>query len=349
MITIGIDPHKRTHTAVAASGVGQLLSEITIDADAAGQEELLAWARDLEGDEQIRFALEDCRHVNGRLERFLLATGVPVLRVPPKLMAGARQSARTRGKSDAIDALAIARAALREEGKLHLASHDPRARELKLLVDHREGLVRERTILASRLRWRLHDLEPQLEPAARSLDQASTRRALSQRLARREQSAQVRICRDLLGRIGDLTRRERQLAAEIGDLAKAYAPELLQVPGVARLTAGKLIGEIAGIERFKTEAQLAHFAGCAPIPASSGNRERRRFDRHGNRQLNAALYRIALTQARVHPGARAYLAKKRAEGKSGAEALRCLKRLLVRVVWTTLRASSEQRVALSQS
>ncbi len=184
MITIGIDPHKRTHTAVAASGVGQLLSEITIDVDAAGQEELLAWARDLEGNEQIRFALEDCRHVNGRLERFLLATGVPVLRVPPKLMAGARQSARTRGKSDAIDALAIARAALREEGKLHLASHDPQARELKLLVDHREGLVRERTILASRLRWRLHDLEPQLEPAARSLDQASTRRALSQRLAR---------------------------------------------------------------------------------------------------------------------------------------------------------------------
>ena len=166
----------------------------------------------------------------------------------------------------------------------------------------------------------LHNLEPELEPAARSLDQASTRRSLSQRLARREQSAQVRICRDLLGRIGDLTRRERQLAAEI-----------------------------AGIERFKTEAALAHFAGCAPISASSGNRERRRFDRHGNRQLNAALYRIALTQARIHPGARTYLAKKRAEGKSGAEALRCLKRLLVRVVWTTLRSSGERGVALSRS
>ncbi len=349
MITIGIDPHKRTHTAVAVSGVGQLLGEVTIDANAEGQEELLAWALDLESGEEVRFALEDCRHVNGRLERFLLTTGVPVLRVPPKLMAGARQSARTRGKSDAIDALAIARAALREEGKLHPASHDAEARELKLLVDHREGLVRERTILASRLRWRLHDLEPELEPTARSLDQVSTRRGLSQRLARREQSAQVRICRDLLGRIGDLTRRERQLAGEIGDLAKAYAPELLQVPGIARLTAGKLIGEIAGIERFKNEAALAHFAGCAPIPASSGNQQRRRFDRHGNRQLNAALYRIALTQARIHPGARTYLAKKRAEGKSSAEALRCLKRLLVRVVWTTLRASSEQRVALSQS
>lgn len=349
MITIGIDPHKQTHTAVAVSGVGQLLSEITIDADEAGQDELLAWANDLRGTEDVRFALEDCRHVNGRLERFLLAVGAQVIRVPPKLMAGARQSARTRGKSDPIDALAIARAALREEGKLHLASYDPKARELKLLVDHREGLVRERTVLASRLRWHLHDLEPGLEPAGRTLDRAAVRRGLSQRLARREQNVQVRICRDLLARIGELTRRERELAIEIGDLSKDYAPELLEVPGVARLTAGKLIGEIAGAERFKTEAALARFAGCAPIPASSGRRQRQRFDRHGNRQLNAAFYRIALTQARVHPGARAYLAKKRAEGKSSTEALRCLKRLLVRVVWTTLRAPSEQQVSLSQS
>jgi len=349
LITIGIDPHKRTHTAVAVNDVGQQLGEITIAADEAGQRDLLSWAHSLDGGEPARFALEDCRHVNGRLERFLLANGECALRVPPKLMAGARKSARTRGKSDPIDALAIARAALREESELHPASHDHAAREVKPLVDHREGLVRERTVLASRLRWHLHDLEPDLEPPARTLERPAVRRGLSQRLSRREQTAQVRICRDLLSRIGDLTRRERQLASEIGERAAAYAPELLEVPGVARLTAGKLIGEIAGAERFKTEAQLAHFAGCAPIPASSGKTQRVRFDRHGNRQLNAAFYRIALTQARIHPGARAYLAKKRAEGKSSAEALRCLKRLLVRVVWTALRASCEQRISHSQS
>lgn len=349
MITIGIDPHKRTHTAVAVNDVGQQLDEITFPADEEGQRRFLVWAHELEGDQELRFALEDCRHVNGRLERFLLTAGERVLRVPPKLMAGARNSARTRGKSDPIDALAIARAALREEAELHPASHDPAARELKLLVDHRDCTVRERTVLASRLRWQLHDLEPGLEPVARSLDQASTRRGLSQRLAHREQTAQVRICRDLLARIGDLTRRERQLASEIGERVRNYAPELLEVPGVARLSAGKLIGEIAGIERFKSEAQLAHFAGCAPIPASSGNTRRWRFDRYGNRQLNTAFYRIALTQARVHPGARAYLARKRAEGKSSAEALRCLKRLLVRVVWRTLRASCEPQVSAAQS
>lgn len=347
MTTIGIDPHKRTHTAVAVDAVGRRLGELTITADEEGQRRLFAWANELGG--EPRFALEDCRHVNGRLERFLLAAGADVLRVPPRLMAGARKGARERGKSDPIDALAIARAALREEGGLHPAGHDPATRELKLLVDYREGLVGECTVLASRLRWHLHDLAPDLEPAARSLDQASTRRSLSQLLARREQDAQVRICRDLLARIGELTRRERELATEIGRLAREYAPELLEIPGVARLTAGKLIGEIAGAGRFRSDAALARFAGCAPIPASSGMTERHRFDRHGNRQLNAAFYRIALTQARVHPGARAYLARKRAEGKSGAEALRCLKRLLVRSVWKTLRPYGGQPISLPKS
>jgi transposase len=120
---------------------------------------------------------------------------------------------------------------------------------------------------------------------------------------------------------GDHPPRARA-AAEIGDLAESYAPGLFEVPGIARLTAGKL-----------TDAQLARHAGCAPIPASSGNTQRLRFDRNGNRQLNATFYRIALTQARVHPEARAYLAKKRAEDKTGKEAFRCLKRHLVRAVW----------------
>jgi len=124
LITIGIDPHKQTHTAVAVNEVGRQLGEITISGDEAGQRDLLSWAQDLGGAEEHRFALEDCRHVNGRLERFLLSSGEEVLRVPPSLMAGARKSARTRGKSDAIDALAIARAALREGAELHPAIHD---------------------------------------------------------------------------------------------------------------------------------------------------------------------------------------------------------------------------------
>lgn len=345
MITIGIDPHKQTHTAVAVSAVGELLDELTVAADDAGHRQLLAWAQNLDAGEARRFALEDCRGVNGRLERFLLRAGEHVLRVPPKLMANARKGGREVGKSDSIDALAVARAALREESKLHPASIDPRARELKILVDHREALVRDRQVCASRLRWHLHDIDPDLEPAGRTLDRPAVRRGIAQRLARRKQSVQVRICRDLLVRIGEMTRRERELAAEIGELAKDYAPALFKVPGVARLTAGKLIGEIDGVERFKTDAQLARHAGCAPIPASSGNTQRLRFDRHGNRQLNAAFYRIALTQIRVHPEARVYLARKRAEGKTTKEALRCLKRHLVRVVWRAMQTPTESVVS----
>lgn len=345
MITIGIDPHKRTHTAVAVSSVGELLAELTIPAEDGGHRQLLAWAQSLDMGEARRFALEDCRGVNGRLERFLLEAGEHVLRVPPKLMANARKGGREVGKSDPIDALAVARAALREESKLHPATTDPRARELKILVDHREALVHDRSIYSTRLRWHLHDIDPDLEPAARTLDRPAVRRSIAQRLARLEQTAQVRVCRDLLARIGEITRHECELAAEIGELAESYAPGLFEVPGVARLTAGKLIGEIGGIERFRTDAQLARHAGCAPIPASSGNTQRLRLDRHGNRQLNATFYRIALTQIRVHPEARAYLARKRAEGKTTKEALRCLKRHLVRTVWRAMQPPSSPAVS----
>jgi integrase len=154
LITIGIDPHKDTHTAAAvADATGQLLGELTIPGTAEGHERLLVWAHELAGEGgELRFALEDCRHVNGRLERFLLGAEQLVLRVGTRLTARERNTARTYGKSDSIDALAVARAALREPN-LPRATHDPKLRELKLLVDHREDLVGERTAICSRLRW----------------------------------------------------------------------------------------------------------------------------------------------------------------------------------------------------
>jgi transposase len=106
------------------------------------------------------------------------------------------------------------------------------------------------------------------------------------------------------------------------------------------LSAAKLLGELGPIERFDTDAQLARHAGVAPLEASSGKHRRHRLDRGGNRQLNCALHRIAITQARVHPPARAYLERKQSEGKSRREALRCLKRQLARTVYNTLKSES---------
>lgn len=340
MITIGIDPHKRSHTAAAVnSRTGELSAQLTVTGDQAGHERLIEWARSL-GAER-RFALEDCRHVCGRLERQLIARGEHVVRVPPKLMAGARRSQREFGKSDPIDAVAVARAALREPD-LPVAHLDPKAREIKLLLDHREDLVRERTAQIQRLRWHLHDVEEGLEPALRGLRSQSTRRSLAQRLARREQTVQVAICRELLARVSQITRRERELQGEIARLVRAYCPRLLDLAGCGELTAAKLVAEIAGAERFASDAQLARHSGCAPLPASSGASKRHRLSRRGNRELNCAFHRIAVTQARIDPEARTYLDRKRSQGHSTRAALRCLKRHLVRRAWQLLRARGER-------
>ena len=166
MVVLGVDAHKRTHTIVAADASGAQLGEVRVAATTDGHLRAVRWVGRWG---ERRWALEDCRHLSRRLEADLLSAGEIVVRVPPKMMAGVRRSARTRGKSDPIDALAVARAAIREPG-LPLARLDGPARDVRLLVDYREGLVRERTGMQSRLRWRLHELDPSLDPPAGSLD-----------------------------------------------------------------------------------------------------------------------------------------------------------------------------------
>jgi transposase len=178
-----------------------------------------------------------------------------------------------------------------------------------------------------------------------TLNREGTRRGLSQRLGRYGSGVQVRICRELLVRIGELTRAEQALRSEIAVLIRPLAPGLLAVSGIGDLIAARLVVEIGGVDRFSSDSALARHAGCAPIEVSSGRVRRHRLSRLGNRKLNAALHQVVLTQARVHPPARAYLAKKRAEGKSNKEAFRCLKRHLVRVVFKALQ--EPQAVAVS--
>ncbi|GFG82370.1 hypothetical protein MPRG_56460 [Mycobacterium paragordonae] len=158
MVVVGADVHKRTHTFVAVNEAGRKLGEKTVMAITAGHAEAVMWAREHFGADVV-WAIEDCRHLSARLERDLFALGQKVVRVPPKLMAQTRASARTRGKSDPIDALAVARGFLRESD-LPVASHDEVSRELKLLVDRREDLVAQRTATINRLLWRVHELDP---------------------------------------------------------------------------------------------------------------------------------------------------------------------------------------------
>lgn len=339
MIVIGADTHKRSHTVAAVSeATGRVLADRTVAARRRAFEELLIWARGLEDAERV-WAIEDCRHVSGALERFLLGRGERVVRVPPKLMAGARKSARERGKSDVIDAVAIARAAIRERlDTLPVAQLAGAELDVRLLVDHRERLVAQRTALINDLRWGLHDLWPEFEIPPRALTGGRWRERVAGRLQRAEQTARVRIARDELRRIRELTRSIDALEAELVPLVADLAPGLLAERGCGVLTAAKLIGEIAGVGRFATDAKLARTAAAAPIPASSGRSDRHRLDRGGNRQLNCALHRLAISKARLDPETAAYLARKQAEGKTRREALRCLKRHLARRVFKLLQA-----------
>jgi len=334
MIVIGVDVHKQSLTAIAVDEAGRALAESTAPTAC----ELLAWASSLPGERS--WAVEDCRQLTRALERALLEAGESLVRVPPKLMAPQRRAGRARGKSDPIDALAVARAALREPRLDHPRPGEQRLRELKLLVDHRDDLIDERRRGQQRLRWHLHELE--LEPAVPlgALDRGVWLDRLGRRLAGLEQSAQVRIARELVGRCRGLTRTILALDRELQTAAAQTAPALLALPGCGAVSAAKLLGEIGPIERFETDAQLARHAGVAPLEASSGKHRRHRLDRGGNRQLNCALHRIAITQARVHAPARAYLERKQGEGKSRREALRCLKRQLARTVYTTLKSEA---------
>jgi transposase len=343
MVTLGVDAHKRSHTVVAVDDNGRQLGAITVGTTSADHLELLKWARRF--GEDLRWAIEDCRHLSRRLERDLLTAGQRIVRVPPKLMALVRNSARTYGKSDPIDALAVARAALREPD-LPVARLDGADRDVRLLVDHRESLVQERTRLICRLRWFLHELDPGCEPNARALDRSSAFDVVQAHLAGFD------------GTVADLARRLidrcRELTTEIDDLekiitvrVKKLAPSLLAIRGCGPLTAAKILGETAGVARFKSKDAYARHNGTAPLPVWSANKARHRLSRTGNRQLNAAVHRIAITQAHWHEPAKALIQRRKANGDSSREAVRVLKRRLSDVVYAALRADAAPKIKLS--
>jgi transposase len=338
MIVLGADVHKSSHTlAAVAAATGEMLDEKTAAVGARGFGAVLRWARGL-GPDRV-WALEDCRHVSGSFERFLIARGERVVRVPTRLMANTRRSSRERGKSDRIDALAVARAALAEGiGTLPTAELAGPELDIRLLVDHRERLVRARVGLNNTLQWHLHDLWPELVLPGSSLFYGKWGPRIARRLARAEQTMRVRIARDELRRLRELTQAIKTLETEIAALVAHVAPQLLAEPGFGPLTAAKLVGEIAGAARFSSDAKLARAAGLAPIPVSSGRTDRHRLDRGGNRQINAAIHRVAVTRARCHPETIEFLARKKTEGKTHREAVRSLKRHLARRIWQLLRA-----------
>ncbi len=285
------------------------------------------------------WAIEDCRHVSKRLEQSLLAAGERVLRVPPALTWTGRRNQREPGKSDPIDALAVARTVVREGiDRFPVAFLDDEAMEIRLLHDLREQLIRERTRTQNRLHFHLFQLDPELETSLtpRSLDHPRVLTRIRRRLNQLQATSQTRVALSEISHITALTREINELMTELDELTLAQHPALRAETGCGPITAAILIGQTAGARRFANEAQFARQAGVAPVPASSGNTRRHRLHRGGNRQLNKALHIIALNRARLDPDTQAYLQRQRDSGKTGREALRCLKRHLARRIWRLL-------------
>ena len=328
IVVLGVDSHKRTHTIVAVDTLGRQLATLTVTANIQGHLRALAWAARFE---QRRWAVEDCRHVTRRLETDLLCAGEHVIRVPAQLTATGRVTVRTPGKSDPIDALAVARAVLREPD-LAVAHLDETTREIRLLVDHRERIVRERTADQNRLRWFLHELDPDYQPA--SLSRLRTLSRVHAWLATHD-SLVAELATELVERIRHATIRATQLETDITRRVEQHTPSLLDIPGCGALTAAKLIGETGDPTRFRNKDAFAMFTGTAPIPIWSGS-ERYRLNRGGNRQLNAAIHRIAITQTRCHPDAQHFITRHTTNGNTKREATRALKRKLANVIYRTL-------------
>jgi transposase len=341
---IGVDAHKRTHTLVAVDEAGRKVGERTLAATGEGHLQAVQWAGQWPG---ARFALEDCRHLTRRLEGDLLAAGFAVVRVHTRLMAAERRGGRERGKSDPIDALAVARAALREPD-LPTARLDGPARTVKLLSDHRGDLVAERTRLCGRLRWHLHELDPGLQVPSRGLRRYHVLDELSGRLTVMD-GVVARIAAELVSRCRELTVRINALEREIGVLVRELAPALLEIPGCGVLSAAVIVGETAGVSRFRSRDAFARFTGTAPVPVWSGNTVRVRLNRGGNRSVNCALHMIAVTQARGIGRGKDYLDKQLTAGKTRTEALRLLRRQLSDAAFRALRADEHRQHAAARN
>ncbi len=336
-VVVGVDAHKLSHTLVAVDQAGLKLAQKTIATTSAAHADAVRWATAQFGS-GILWAVEDCRTMTARLEDDLLAAGQRVVRVPPHLMSRTRSSARERGKSDPIDALAVARTALREPN-LPVAVHDPVSMKLRLLVDRRDDLVGQNTATINRLMGRIHLLDPghptphnwKVQKAHRELrDWLITQDGLVAEFARDELDDIIRLNTVIL----DLRRR-------IIRTVRPVAPDLIALQGCAELTAARIVAEVANIDRFRSEAAFARYAGLAPVPHTSGSTAvRLRPTRQGNRRLNAAIHHIALIQT-IHDGpGRTYFQRRIAEGDSRHRALRCLKRRITRVVYNRLKAAS---------
>lgn len=342
LMVVGVDVHKRSHTVALLDQHGTLLETLEIANDGAGSERLVSWLHE-HGASDAVIGIENAAGYGRVLCAALASSGYEVLNVPAWRTHRDRHE-QGPGKSDPDDALAIAQVVLRKRPELGPALEPELVRAFALLETLRRQSVYDRTQAIQRLRaiW------TQVDPRAEAQVVHCHRQRVLRKLKRlnfgegiAEQTA-ARCIRELAREIERLNHRIAALEQQLGELLREHGNPVADLPGAGAIVAAALIAHSGDVRRFKGKAAYARFCGVAPIPCGSGKTaDHHRFDRGGNRQLNAALHRIALVQERVDPRAQAFLARKRAEGKTKREARRALKRHLANVVYRRLCAWAE--------
>jgi len=332
VVAIGVDTHKASLAACAIDGLGRPVAERSFANSPAGHRAFEHWLGALPLPRRI--GIEGSGSFGAALSQGLLAAGEEVREVPAILTHRERRRTGRPGKSDPADALAIARVVLREEA-LPPVRGPHGYRDLKLLVDYREQLIAEQTRLRNRLHSDLQVLMPGYGPGLGDVRHASGISA-PRRLLAPLSGVAVELTELRLARLEALAAEIAQNKIRVEGVLSGEHTALTPICGVGAVTAARLLGETGDARRFHSAAAFAMACGVAPIPASSGNTQRVRLNRRGNRQLNRALFTVAFTQARCYAPARTYMERKRAEGKTWNEALRCLKRHLADVVYRAM-------------
>lgn len=332
---IGVDTHRDTHSACLVNPVGGELATAAISADAEGYAQLLAWAVTHAPGPRVVWAIEGTRSHGAGLTRALRGAGQRVVESDrPK-----RASRRPGGKSDPIDARRAAREALGRQRQAQPRADGPREATRMLLVT-RESAVLARTAAVNQLKALVLTAPETLRQRLRGKTTPALVLACQQlrpsTSATAEEHARGTAMRRLARRIRDLTTEIRAADRELLALLRSHVPQLLELRGVGTISAAQTWISWSEPGRCRSEAAFAALAGVNPVPASSGATIRYRLNRHGDRALNRSLHQIVNTLERCDPATQTYIARRLADGKTKAEARRCLKRYLARKIYRQL-------------
>ncbi len=331
----GVDTHSDVHVAAAVDQNGGLLGIESFTTNRTGFEELLGWMMSF--GPLSRIGVEGTGSYGVGLARFLLESEVETVEVDRPN----RQLRRREGKSDPTDALAAARAALSGSASVAPKARNGPVEQMRVLLVARRSAREQRIQSLTQLR-QLVLCAP--EPIRTRFKDRYKTGLVKEAAAMRPRSGADPVLYTTYLVIRNLARRVRSLNEEIGQidrmligLLKQTAPSLLELYGIGPDNAASLLVAAGdNPERIRSESGWAHLCGVAPIPASSGKVVRYRLNRGGDRHANAALYRIVLTRMRSHQETRSYVARRREEGLSTPEIMRCLKRYVARQTYKHL-------------